>query len=487
MASTGWLLVTTGANNADAGNVAWSNPGNITADSTTVASAGMTSGQTSQWLHATAPSGISALIPAGSTIDGIEVRNRRYRSGSTHARTTSVMLIKAGSRVGSNLANTTTNWGTAAETIDTGGATELWGTTWTRDDVVASGFGFALMANKSAGSGTTTANIEAAWINVHFTEPSTGEDLVRVVGEGLGLTQGQGRARGLARLHSEATGIAETLVTEIAEAVTSFIAVSWAAVEATSVGGIVLVIDEAMEAGEQTLRFLGLNRPLLEPVGIGHASARVRGLNRIRADAVAVAEARLFARRLARVRAAALGLTEATGSIVEAIGQEIVRVLSGAVGLTEAAGRALSLTRRRAEAVGLTEMTARPRARTGLRSEPLEVSEAITQLRALVRLRSEVAAVSETTVAVLDDIVEAIVRIVSEAVAIPETSPVARALVRMHSETLAIAESVVRLGGVVAAVVPAIVRHRGRMETRPATRLETLPSARMSSRPPRRM
>jgi hypothetical protein len=474
MATTGWRLGLASANVTGT----WDNLGNVLVeDENTTSFTSTTKNETRTFRVYNF--GFDSLVPVGATIDQVNWRNRGARSGGG--------TLESWLRRDTTDGVISTVGGTSLTTVTVTDEPRPGGGAWTRADILDGNFEIRCRATQP--NNTTGRTYEFAWVEIEvlYTEASTGEDLVRVVSEGLGLTHVEARTRGVARLHSEATGIVETLVTEVAEAVASFVAVSWAAVEAASVGGIVRVIDEAMAAGEQTLRAMGLSRPVLEPVGIGHASARVRGLNRIRTDAVAVAEGRLFARTLARVRAEALGLNESTGSIVEAIGQEIVRVLSGAVELTEAAGRALSLTRRRAGTVGLTETTARPRTRTGLLSEPLEVSESITQLRALVQLRSEVAAVSETTAAVLDDIVEAIVRIVSEAVAIPETSAVARALVRMHSETLAIAESVVRLGGVVAAVVPAIVRHRGRMETQPATSLETPPSARMSSRPARRM
>ncbi len=68
----------------------------------------------------------------------------------------SIRLIKGGTIVGNNLANTTTRWPYNDASVNYGGAANLWGTTWTLADINATNFGGAVSATIQQG----TANID---------------------------------------------------------------------------------------------------------------------------------------------------------------------------------------------------------------------------------------------------------------------------------------------------------------------------------------
>ena len=169
MADTGWVIAGTGANNADAGNVAWSSPGNITADDGTRASCTLT-GNTSQYLHAT---NFGLSLPAGATVLGVEVRVQRSVAIFTSSKDHTIQLIKGGTRSGDNKADTSTNWPTSDTNADYGGPSDLWGLSLSESDVEASNFGVAIRAQNSA-SGAT--RVDAVWIRVTYA----------VYGEGAG-------------------------------------------------------------------------------------------------------------------------------------------------------------------------------------------------------------------------------------------------------------------------------------------------------------
>ncbi|MBX3580851.1 MAG: hypothetical protein KF810_03005 [Rhizobiaceae bacterium] len=170
MADTGWVTVGTGANNADAGNTAWSNPGNITtASDAAYAIVGLAKDTTSQYLHGTNCD--FSAIPSGATIDGVEARVRKWSGGGPTDHT--IQLIVGGTRSGDNK-SAGAAWASPSSTnvsYDYGGASDLWGLSLSRSDVVAVNFGLAVRAARVGGSGGTV-NIRVPYIQlkVHYTE-----------------------------------------------------------------------------------------------------------------------------------------------------------------------------------------------------------------------------------------------------------------------------------------------------------------------------
>ena len=178
MASTGFKFAGTGAS-VDTGADPWTSPGNVTADDNANASTPEGAADaTSDTLRAT---NFGFAVPAGATIDGIEVRYRRFNDGSKTIATTNLRLVKSGVSQGS--AKTPAgNW-EATETANTqGGAADLWGATPTDTDVNASGWGVDIwLLWDGALPLSGGAKADSVEMNVHYTEASSG-DLTMMMG-----------------------------------------------------------------------------------------------------------------------------------------------------------------------------------------------------------------------------------------------------------------------------------------------------------------
>jgi hypothetical protein len=165
----------TGANVTGVGTIDWADPGNITtvgspyATATSVPSGG---GITS-YLRGT---NYGFSIPSGSTINGITVVIYRRSSGSTSPFISDyiVSLVKAGTITGENKAATGTDWPSGSfGTATYGGAAQLWGTTWSADQINASDFGVVLSATNPNTSVIRTATVDYMQITVTYTLPGT--------------------------------------------------------------------------------------------------------------------------------------------------------------------------------------------------------------------------------------------------------------------------------------------------------------------------
>lgn len=149
------------ASQAGAG-IAWDNTDNILNLGPTSASALLPNGATTQLLQAR---GFGFSIPAGATIAGILVRTR----GNTDSGTvidSSVRLLKAGVAAGSDKA-TATPWHTFPFLVDYGSFSDLWGTTWTAEDLNNPNFGVELSASRISGT-AARAYISFFWIDVFY-------------------------------------------------------------------------------------------------------------------------------------------------------------------------------------------------------------------------------------------------------------------------------------------------------------------------------
>jgi len=107
-------------------------------------------------------------IPAGATINGIVVEAERLMSGLDAVRDNSVQIIKGGTLSGIDHASTT-NWSTI-DRVDnfTTSTTDLWGTTWSADDINASNFGIAISAKNPIGPDGAFALIDYIRITVYY-------------------------------------------------------------------------------------------------------------------------------------------------------------------------------------------------------------------------------------------------------------------------------------------------------------------------------
>jgi len=108
-------------------------------------------------------------IPTGATIDGIivEVKRRCTTGNTVHDKV--VSLLKAGSIVGDNKADTVTNWTNVLTYITYGAADNLWGISWNRDDINNTNFGIVFTASSPIAS-VQYARVDHIRITVYYTE-----------------------------------------------------------------------------------------------------------------------------------------------------------------------------------------------------------------------------------------------------------------------------------------------------------------------------
>jgi|GEM_PF-5927412 len=163
----------TGVTAAGAG-TAWTNPTRVVLDDASYATAATTAlggAVTTNSLQAT--NFDFSAIPNTATILGIQIAIKRFSSVdafSDFVRDNTVSLMKAGVVAGSNYAITGTNWPVTNTTVVSyGGASDLWGTTWTPADIKTVNFGVALSANiAKSGFNVNTASVDNMKITVYY-------------------------------------------------------------------------------------------------------------------------------------------------------------------------------------------------------------------------------------------------------------------------------------------------------------------------------
>lgn len=167
-ADTGWVIANAGSTVAD-GWTPWTNPTRVTADDASYATCAPPGLDHTDFIRATFD--LSALIPAGATIDGVEARYKAYR-GSTGPREQKAFIVVGGASAGTDQGVNGALTGTPA-TYDNGGPTSLWGTTITEAQAVSTDFGFQIEFGDSD-SGSDTVFVDAMWIKVYYTEAGGG-------------------------------------------------------------------------------------------------------------------------------------------------------------------------------------------------------------------------------------------------------------------------------------------------------------------------
>jgi len=175
--SQGPLAPTTCADDAAVGTSAWGTPGNATADDASYASI-LAKNVTTHYLKAT---DFGFSIPSGATIDGIVVEWKRkaFSQTATIITDSSLKLVKGGVIGGTNKSSAAT-WTTAENWISFGGASDLWGETWSDTDINDSTFGTVLSAAIANGFGTNQAAVNACRITVYYTAGGGGGTVIPV-------------------------------------------------------------------------------------------------------------------------------------------------------------------------------------------------------------------------------------------------------------------------------------------------------------------
>ncbi len=148
------------------GTIAWSNASNATAEDGSLASATMTSANsTSHYLRA-GTYGFS--IPGGATVDGIIVQVKKKASTSNDVcKDYRVDLTKTGLEIGANKAQPG-YWNDTLQWYTYGGPTDLWGSTWSAADINNTGFGASISVTDEGYSPPNTCNIDAVKITVYY-------------------------------------------------------------------------------------------------------------------------------------------------------------------------------------------------------------------------------------------------------------------------------------------------------------------------------
>lgn len=161
------------ANVDNAGGNAWGSTANACGSNDSRASVSVAGTADTDYLKATT---FGFNITAGSTINGIEATVERSSSATQGKRADDALIyIVKGDVIqtsGNNKA-AAGDWPTVAgEAAATyGGATDLWGVSWTSSDINNSGFGVAVSAKEDGGK-SVTAYIDNVTMKVYYTTPS---------------------------------------------------------------------------------------------------------------------------------------------------------------------------------------------------------------------------------------------------------------------------------------------------------------------------
>jgi hypothetical protein len=158
----------TGTNNSALSGLAptytFNSPNKITASDDDYASAIMEiDGSTAGWLVC---NNFGLFVPNGSTIDSITFTIERSASTSNRIKDDEIRILKNGVVVGDNKANLATFW-TTSDLVRTYGG-DLWGETWTKEDIESSDFGIAIKVSKT-GSGSVSAMVDEVIAEVAYT------------------------------------------------------------------------------------------------------------------------------------------------------------------------------------------------------------------------------------------------------------------------------------------------------------------------------
>ncbi len=178
------VFASAGTNDSSVGSATWISPERVTANDGSGAQANNGSSPVvTQYLRATI--GNVSSIPVGSTITGIEISiDRREVNADVNTTDEFVRLYKSGTGfVGDNKADTSTEWPTSFAIKTYGGASDLWGTTWTRSEVLNMGAG---LSADMAGSTASGILVDFIRFTIYYESPHslTGDAPVDVDGSG---------------------------------------------------------------------------------------------------------------------------------------------------------------------------------------------------------------------------------------------------------------------------------------------------------------
>jgi len=152
----------------------WSNASNVASSNDTYAT--IAAVQTDDFSYYIKVTNFGFSIPGGATVDGIKVEWERYSDAQVFVEddlsATSERVVKGGTITGTNLATGTT-WPSSDTYQAYGGATELWGLSWSASDINASTFGAAGCVFNAGNNALTTAYVDHCRITIYYTEAAS--------------------------------------------------------------------------------------------------------------------------------------------------------------------------------------------------------------------------------------------------------------------------------------------------------------------------
>jgi hypothetical protein len=148
------------------GTVAWTNPGNAQSSDDADATSNEDGNKISHRLKCT---GFGFNIPAGATIQGIEVEWERFAQVATNGNQDSAVRIVKGGSIDTTVNRADPNpWSTTEDFYAYGGAADRWGLSWSADDINSPDFGAALSGLFVGGGGKSIASVDSARITVFY-------------------------------------------------------------------------------------------------------------------------------------------------------------------------------------------------------------------------------------------------------------------------------------------------------------------------------
>jgi hypothetical protein len=167
VADTGWVTVGTGVDDSSYGSLTWGNPGNITADDGSFAGVGNRS--ITHYLKGT---NVGLSIPAGATIDGIEIQFEMKTAPTFKGKLNRVSLVDETGTVGTTNRSDGQVFTTSYVFYPYGGASDLWEDTWDEAAVEDIDFGFVVATAEEAFG--HTENCDVFQVKVYYTEGAVG-------------------------------------------------------------------------------------------------------------------------------------------------------------------------------------------------------------------------------------------------------------------------------------------------------------------------
>jgi hypothetical protein len=162
-----------GSNVAGLGSEAWENPNEITTPGSPYATVTLYQGHRySNYLQG---SQFGFALPAEVQVIGIEVNiSRMSSSRNPNIVDNVVSLVKAGTILGDNKADSINSWPTSLTLATYGGPTDLWGADWTASDINSADFGVALAAYRdNNGNNSRDAAVDYMQVTVYYGNSTT--------------------------------------------------------------------------------------------------------------------------------------------------------------------------------------------------------------------------------------------------------------------------------------------------------------------------